>query len=203
VNQPTVLRRLGSGVIALLLLAVLAPTVVFAADGEIGDLGDTDSITDLSVSGGRITARIDYTKDCPGGLTGCEIQVNFRYKCPEAWCLGWTSQGWRTIPLPVSGVSTVKGNCNGGQDTENYWEMDYRVRWWAAVQKKVTWKGENELVIGASGSGTYKLIAEGAFNVTNQTGISGYTSIETTTATADFSPAVIAATSKGRVYTTC
>ena len=48
-----------------------------------------------------------------------------------------------------------------------------------------------------------RLIAESAFNVTNRTGITGYTSSETTTATADFSPTVIAATSKGQVYTTC
>lgn len=47
------------------------------------------------------------------------------------------------------------------------------------------------------------MIAEGAFNWTNNTGVSGYTSIETVTATADFSPAQLTATSKGLVYVTC
>lgn len=190
-------------VVAALAVALIAPTGVFADDGEIGDLGDTDSITDLYVSGSRITGRIDYLKDCPGGLTGCEIQVKFRYKCPEAWCVNWSEQSWRTIPAPVSGVSTVQGDCNGGQDTENRWEMVYRVRWWATSTKTVTWKGEAEYGTQTSGSVGWRLIAEGAFNHTNGFGISGYTSIETVTATADYSPEVVASTSGGVVLTTC
>lgn len=187
----------------MVVLAFASAPATLAVDGEIGDLGDTDSITDLTVVGDRITGKIDYVKDCPTYITGCEIQVNFVYKCPEIWCGGFTSQGWRTIPPPVNGVSTIQGNCNGGGDIDNYWEMQYRVRWWAATTKTVTWKGENEFYVNSSGVAGYRLIAEGAFNVTNSTGVSGYTTIETVTSTADYSPAVTAATSKGVVFRTC
>ena len=103
----------------------------------------------------------------------------------------------------MNGISTIQANCNGGQDTDNYWQVVYRVRWFAATTKTVTWKGELEYGLQASGSVGNKLIAEGAFNVTNGTGITGYTSIETVTSTADYSPEVIASTSGGRVLATC
>ena len=165
-------------------------------------MGDTDSITDLYVSSSRTTARIDYPHDCPTGLN-CQIEVRFAYKCPEFWCLDWTYQSWRALPAPVSGVSTVQANCNGGQDVDNYWKMEYRVKWWASTVKTTELWAENEFYVNLSGGGTYRLIAEGAFNVTNNAGLRYGLKIQTTTAVQDYGPAVEVATSKGLVYHTC
>ena len=186
---------------AAVLVALSSAPAVFA-DGEIGDMGDTNSITDLYLSNSRVTARIDYPKDCPVGLS-CQIEVRFLYKCPEAWCANWTTQGWRALPAPTNGVSTLQANCNGGQDVDNTWAMEYRVKWWAPTTKTVEWWGEIEYLINLSGGGVYRLIAEAAFNITNNGGFRGGTKIETKTATVDYSPEVQVATSAGRVFHTC
>ena len=62
---------------------------------------------------------------------------------------------------------------------------------------------EDEFYVNLSGGGTYRLVAEGAFNVTNNAGLRYGTKVETTTATADYGPVVQVATSKGLVYQTC
>jgi hypothetical protein len=64
-------------------------------------------------------------------------------------------------------------------------------------------KGELEYVINIAGGAVYRLIAEAMFNVTNSVGFSGGTTIETVTATFDYSPPVQAATSAGRDLRTC
>jgi hypothetical protein len=197
-------KRFARRIVALcaaVLVALSSAPAVFA-DGEIGDMGDTNSITDLYVSGSRVTAKVDNIKDCPAGLS-CQIEVRFLYKCPEVWCLDWTSQGWRVLPSPVNGVSTIQANCNGGQDIDNYWAFEYRVKWWAPTTKTVEWWGELEYLLNLSGNAVYRLIAEAAFNVTGGAGWRQGTKIETTTATADYSPAVQVATSAGRVFHTC
>jgi hypothetical protein len=50
-NPITAVRR--SVVLAMLAFALIVPSAVFADDGEIGDMNDTDSITDVYVSDGR------------------------------------------------------------------------------------------------------------------------------------------------------
>ena len=53
------------------------------------------------------------------------------------------------------------------------------------------------------GGGVYRLIAEAAFNVTNNAGLRAGTKIETTTYTWDCSPEVQVATSYGEIFHSC
>jgi hypothetical protein len=133
----------------------------------------------------------------------CTIEVNFQYKCPELWCATWTSQGWKAIPAPVSGVSTAVALCKGGDDVDNYWQMVYRVHWWASTKTTTTLSGEVEAYIKTDGSIGYRLIAEAGFNETLKVGMKAGTIIETVTATADYSPEGVIATSAGKVIHTC
>ena len=195
--------RIAAILTTLTLALALAPSA-FAADGEIGNMGDTNSIGNIVVnSNSRATVNIEYPHDCPPNL-GCAIEVNFEYKCPEFWCTGWGSQGWKTLPAPNgNGVSAVSANCNGGQDIDNSWQMKYRVHWWATQVKTVELWGEYEAYVQLNGSIGYRMIAEAGFNVTNGGGFRGGTRIETTTAVADFGPEVYVATSGGLVLHTC
>jgi len=178
--------------------------VARAADGEVGDVGDTDSITDLYVSDdGRIHALIDYARDCAAGLTGCEIQVRFGYRCPQRWCTHWSWQTWRRIPLSNGGASVAKGDCNGGDEIDNEWQMEYRMRWWASTVKTVTFKGEYETYLGSGGTIMARVIAEGVHNVTNGTGLIGHATLDTRTALGATSPGVQVATTGGRIHRTC
>jgi hypothetical protein len=195
-----VVGRAGALIAAFLIALSSAPAVF--ADGEIGDMGDTDSITNLTLSGDQVMARVDYPKDCPTGLS-CQIEVQFQYKCPEIYCTTYSGQTWKALPAPVNGVSTVKSICNGGNDTDNYWRLVYRVKFWASTTKTVEWWGEGEYVVTASGSGVYRTIAEGAFNVTGNAGLRAGTKIETVTKSVDYSPEVEVATSVGRRLVTC
>jgi hypothetical protein len=196
----TSMKRASRGAIFLALaLAVVAPASAFAADGEIGDMGDTDSITDVFVSGGRPAVNVDYLRDCPAaGITDCWIEVQFVSKCPEIWC-GWVAGPWRRIP--ASGAA--RGDCLGSGNEENQWYVNYRAGFLASAKKTVQWKGEVELALSLSGSYVYRLIAEAMMNVTGGVGFSGGTTIETVTVTSDYSPAVQAASSGGRQIITC
>jgi hypothetical protein len=198
-------RRMAAAFLSLVLLLVTAPAVF--ADGEIGDMGDTDSTTDLYESTDangnvRTTARIDYPKDCPDGLS-CQIEVRFTYKCPEFWCGSWASQNWRAIPAPVNGVSTVRADCLGPNNEENYWTMQYRVKWWAPQVRTVELWGEQEFYLSTSGGLIHRTVAEAAFNSSAGTGWRQGTKIETTTAVQDYGPEVEVATSFGTVFQTC
>lgn len=81
--------------------------------------------------------------------------------------------------------------------------MQYRVKWWAPTTKTVEWWGELEWVTTLSGGGVYRLIAEAAFNITNNAGLRAGTKIETTTYTWDYSPEVQVATSYGEIFHSC
>lgn len=64
--NPRAWRRSVATLLTLAVLLASAPAVL--ADGEIGDIGDTDSITDLYTDGnGRVTSRIDYPNDARPG----------------------------------------------------------------------------------------------------------------------------------------
>jgi hypothetical protein len=191
----------GAALLAALLITLGGAPAVFA-DGEIGDVGDTDSITDLQLASSHVRAKIDYVHDCPTGMN-CAIEVNFQYKCPEAWCLGWSSQGWKTIPAPVSGVSTATALCNGGDNVDNYWQMQYRVHWWASTKTTTTLSGEVEAFVGTNGTIGYRLIAEAGYNESLKAGMKAGTIIETVSATSDYSPVQTIATSGGKIYHTC
>ena len=197
------LARRAITLVAVFLVA-LASAPAALADGEVGDVGDTDSITDLyvqTVSGyRRITARIDNVKDCPTGLS-CSIEYRFLSKCPEFYC-GWTAQSWRAVPAPTSGVSTVRASCLGSGNEQNYWAMEYRVHWWAGSVKTVELWGEIETLLTSRGT-VGRLIAEAMFNVTNNAGLRYGTKIETASATEDYSSAKEVATSYGTVFVGC
>lgn len=184
------------------LLVALSSAPAALADGEIGDMGDTDSITDLYVAGTRVAAKIDYPHDCPQGLS-CQIEVQFQYKCPEIWCTKWTEQGWVGLPAPSGGVSLVKADCNGGDNVDNYWKMEYRVKWWASVTKTVEWWAEGEFFANISGATVFKKIIEGAFNVSDKAGLRYGEKVETVTAKTEWSDGTTVATSAGRVFHTC
>jgi hypothetical protein len=196
-------RVFGRGATMLMVLAItLAGAPAVFADGEIGDVGDTDSITDVRLSNSHAIVKVDYVKDCPTGMN-CSIEVNFQYKCPEAWCLDWSSQGWKAIPAPVSGVSTVTALCNGGGDTDNYWRAQYRIHWWAPTTISTTLSGETEAYITTDGTIGYRLIAEAGYNNTIKAGLKTSQVVKTSTATSDYSSAVVVATSGDNVFHTC
>lgn len=192
-----------AAILTALAFAIASAPSAFAADGEIGDMGDTNSIGNIFVDGnGHAAVKIDYPHDCPPQLA-CTIEVMFEYKCPEIWCFGWGNQGWKALPNPVNGVSTVTANCNGGQDLDNYWQVKYRVHWWAQQVRTVELWGELEAYVQANGTIGYRTIAEAGFNVSANGGFRGGTKIETTTAAADYGPEVYVATSGGIVLHTC
>lgn len=195
-------RRFGSGRILILsiLLLVAAPLQALAADGEIGDMGDTDSITEPYRGGdGRPTINIDYLRDCPaGGVTDCWIEVRWASRCPEIWC-GWDFYNFQRIPS--SGVA--KGPCLGGGNEDNEWLVDYRTAYVASGTRKITWKGENELVLGGGGTFVYRMMAEAMFNVTYNVGYRTGYNIETVTAISDYSPIVTASSTGGLDLHTC
>jgi len=193
-------RRARLGFLALALITMLAtPAGVFADDGEIGDMGDTDSITDVFDSGLYPAVNIDYLRDCAaGGVTDCWVEVQFVSRCPEFWC-GWDAQSWKRIP--ASGAA--RGNCLGAGNEDNEWYVNYRVAYTASTTITVRWKGEVELVYTISGGGVYRMLVEAMFNVTGNLGYRyGYT-VETVTAKSDYGPVVQAATSLGRDLHTC
>ena len=190
--------RLGF-VLFTLALAMIIPSGVFAADGEIGDMGDTNSISDVFVSGGRAAVNVDYLRDCAGGgITDCWIEVQFQARCPEFWC-GWESQAWKRIP--ASGHALA--NCMGSGNEDNEWAVSYRTAYVASGVKTVQWKGELEAYVNASGGISYRTIAEAQFNVSSQVGFSGGVTVETVTAISDYGPTVQVATSGGRDLVTC
>lgn len=90
----------------------------------------------------------------------------------------------------------------GGGDTDNYWEVAYRVYWYPSTTRTVTLTGELELVLGPAG-GAYKVIAEAAKVAGFSGQASGSTTIESKTATSDYGPSVIVASSGGRMFRTC
>ena len=191
--------RMGFVVMALV-TALVIPGAVSANDGEIGDMGDTDSITDVFVSGGLPAANIDYLRDCPatGLIIDCWIEVRFVSRCPEAWC-GWSAQPWERIP----GSGAARGNCMGSGNEDNEWYVEYRTGYASTQSTTNRWKGEVELVYDITGGATYKLIAEALFNVNAGAGFSGGTTVETVTARTDYSPQVRASSSRGRDLRTC
>ncbi len=186
-------------IVGAMALALIAPSAVFA-DGEIGDMGDTDSITDVFVSGGRPAVNIDYVKDCPNNpaITDCWIEVQFVSRCPESWC-GWSGQPY--FRIPASGAA--RGKCLGSGNEDNEWYINYRTGYTSTVVTTNRWKGEVELVWDITGGFVYRLIAEALFNVNAGVGYSGGTTVETVTTRQDYSPPVRAASSGGRDLVTC
>ncbi len=187
-------------VVAAMVAALTLPSAAFAADGEVGDMGDTDSITDVFVSGGRPAVDVDYVRDCPntGLIIDCWVEVQFVSRCPEVWC-GWKSQSFFRIP----GSGLAKGNCLGSGNEENEWYINYRTGYTSVQTTTNRWKGEVELVWDITGGFVYRLIAEALFNVNAGAGFSGGTTVETVTARTDYSPPVRAASSGGRNLITC
>ena len=77
--------------------------------------------------------------------------------------------------------------------------MDYRAVYVATKTISNSWKGELEYGVGIGGSVGHRLIAEAHFDNTDRVGFSGGTTMETVTATTDYSPTTFeAATSGGR-----
>jgi len=194
--------RLLSLTVASTLMLALAPAVF--ADGEIGDVGDTDSIGNIyDASTNHATLKVDYVHDCPAGVSGCDIQVRFRYKCPEFWCLDWSYQSWKSVGAPVSGIGTVAADCTGAGNDDNYWEAEYRIRWWATATVTETLTGEMEAYITASGSIAYRLIGEASATAGIGGMVKGSVTIETVTATSRTWTTGVVATSQGTVLNTC
>lgn len=190
--------RVGLVVLALA-LALVVPSGAFATDGEIGDMGNTNSITDVFVSVGRAAVNVDYLRDCPaGGITDCWIEVQFVSRCPEVFC-GWVSQNF--VRIPATGAA--RANCMGSGNEDNEWYINYRTAYTGSAVKTVQWKGEVEGVWDIGGGFVYRLIAEAMFNVTGNVGFSGGTTVETVTAQTDYGPIVQAATSAGADLVTC
>ena len=188
-----------SAFVAALAISLIVPSVVFADDGEMGDMGDTDSITDVYVSNGRPAVQVDYLRDCPAaGITDCWIETRFVSKCPEFYC-GWSTQNWQR--LPSSGAA--RGDCLGSGNEENQWYVEYRTAYVAPATITIKWKGEYELTLNVSGSFVNRLIAEALLNVTSNVGYQGGITIETTTAKTDYGPVVQVASSGGQILWTC
>lgn len=188
-----------SVVLVTLAVGLMIPSAAFAADGEIGDMGDTDSITDVYISNGRPAIQVDYLRDCPNaGVTDCWIETRFVSKCPEWYC-GWEYQAWRR--LPSSGAA--RGDCLGSGNEENQWFVEYRTTYVSPATITVRWKGENELTLNVGGSFVYRLIAEAMLNVSANSGYQSGITVETVTANHDYGPVVQVASSGGRILWTC
>jgi len=190
--------RVVATLMSLAILLVSAP-VASADDGEMGDMGDTDSITDVFVSNGRPAVNVDYLRDCPAaGITDCWIETRFVSKCPEFWC-GWEYQGFTR--LPASGAA--RGDCLGSGNEDNQWFVEYRTAYVSPAVITVKWKGENELTLDVSGNFVYRLIAEALLNVTANSGYKLGVTVETVTAKTDYGPIVRVASSGGQIIHTC
>lgn len=91
--------RMGFVVMALA-MALVVPAGVFAADGEIGNMGDPDSITDVTLLDGHAVIDVEYIHDCAGVVGGpikdCWIEVQFVSRCPEFYCT-WAAQPFRRV----------------------------------------------------------------------------------------------------------
>jgi hypothetical protein len=81
--------------------------------------------------------------------------------------------------------------------------MEIRMHWWASTKKTVTLKGEIEYYHSLTGGLTTRIIVEALYNHTNSAGFSGGTTIETVTATDDYSNALLVATSGVPIFHTC
>jgi hypothetical protein len=195
----TRLRPRLAGTLALVLVFAVAPTA-FADDGEIGDMGDSNSITDVYVSGdGRPAVAVDYLHDCPAaGISDCWIEVRWVSKCPEFWC-GWETHPWKR--LPPNGIA--KGDCYGTGNEDNQWYVEYKTAYVAPATITAKWKGEFEWVLDIYGAFGYRMIAEALLNVTAGVGFSGGQTVETVTAKTDYGPIVQVASSGGRILHTC
>jgi hypothetical protein len=188
-------------VAAALALSLVVPSAVFAdgPDGEVGDMGDSDSITDVYVSDGRPAVQVDYLRECAAaGVSDCWIETRFVSKCPEFWC-GWGYQPWRRL----APTGAARGDCLGAGNEENQWFVEYRTAYVSPATITIKWKGEYELTLNVGGSFVYRLIAEAIFNVTSSIGFQGGYTIETVTARTDYGPVVQVASSGGRQLWTC
>jgi hypothetical protein len=179
-----------------LLTILLLPASALATDGEVGNVGDTDSVTNLYLSGGHVTMDIEYTHDCPVGISDCWYEVRFAHKCPEFWC-SVSYQSYRR----VNAVGTVQADCIN--DDGEYWEAWIRLGFTTVGTKTVQYWGENELYLSAGGTFTYKPYAEAEFNVTNSSGTKTSILIETATATTDVTVGTIISTSGGQLIDEC
>jgi hypothetical protein len=194
--------RAGALIAAFLIVLSSAPAVF--ADGEVGDLGDTDSIGNVYVgTGSRASVKVDYVHDCPTGVSNCSISVRFGYKCPESWCGSYTYQSWKVLPAPSGGVSTVQADCTPSGDTDNYWVAEYKINWLASVQRTVTITGESEAYVNASGGISYRIIGEAEAVAGFSGQVKGTSTIKTSTATSDSAVAGVVATSGGKRLNTC
>jgi hypothetical protein len=178
----------------------IAPSTALAADGEVGDMGDTDSITEPHRgSDGRPIINVDYLRDCPRlGITDCWIEVQWGSRCPEWWC-GWTYTGWQRIPS----TGAAKGPCLGAGNEDNEWLVNYRVGYQGPRTQIVQWRGEAELALAITGGWVYRLIAEAMFNVSTSTGFAGGTLVETVNAAHDYTNPVQASSTGGLDLHTC
>jgi hypothetical protein len=186
--------------LTLVLGALALPMSAFAADGEITNMADSDSVHDPYVGGdGRPTMSIEYLRDCAaGGITDCWVEVQWVSKCPEIWC-GWVYGAWQRIP--ASGLA--KGPCLGSGNEDNQWAVNYRTAYVASGTKTVQWKGENEWTLLTSGSFAWRMLTEAMFNVSASAGYSGGVVTETVTAISDYGPIVQAASTGGVQIHTC
>jgi opacity protein-like surface antigen len=184
--------------LAVVVLLLAAPAGAAAFDGEVGDAGDTTSVTDVFISGQRATVDTQYLRDCPTYINDCWIELRFASRCPEIWC-GWNYQSWRR----VNASGTAQADCTGSSNNDNLWAVQYRVGFASNATKTVWFYGENEGYWNLGGSFVYRLIAEVMFNYTNQTGTKYGTYISSVTSTFAYSPSVEVATSGGSVLITC
>ena len=189
-----------TGVLMTLVIALTAAPSAFASDGEIGNMGDTNSIGNIVVAGNHVQVAIEYPHDCPPNVQ-CRIEVMFEYKCPEFYC-GWGNQGWKALPAPVNGISTVSADCMNWPDEDNQWRLKYKVHWWANAAQTVELWGEMEAYIDIDGQLKYRMIAEAGFNVGARAGFRGGTKIQTNTAVDQFGPEVYIASTGGTVVRT-
>lgn len=180
-----------------LFAVLLMPTAAFAYDGEVGNIGDTDSVTNLYLSGGHVTMDIEYTHDCPTGISDCWYEVRFAHKCPEPWCIDVKYQSWRRVNF----LGTAQADCIN--DDGEYWEAWIRMGFTSVGTKTVSYYGETERYLQGSGSYGYKNIAEAEWNVTDQYGTRTQILIETATAQTDVTNGTIVSTSGGQLIDEC
>ncbi len=147
------------------------------ADGS-GVVGNVHIETD-----GRVGLAFQNNGNCPAYISNCYVEVRFVSKCDEPWCATFDDRsGWIRVPQGADHVSWC------GANDYQQWYVDMRIGWQAQTTKTVRTSGESESVLSVGGGYDFFLLPKFLANLTNNTGWSHGTTIETVTATQDYSP---------------
>jgi len=163
--------------------------------GEVGDYGDTNSISDVFIKDDRPTMCIDRTGLCVLGVATCTIKIQWHYQCGWPWCTSW-----QIFPAKTVLGKYVQADCG---DRDGKWRADYIVSYSGNGGSLMEFYGELEAYLNSGGSVSYKLIAELFYNASLKAGTKTGTKVTSSGATSyTYDQGEIASTG-GRNINTC